>query len=90
MLRAVQKNKEKLITVRFTPQEREDFKIAAGIEGGSASSLIRMFVIRKIRDAKERYPEAFTKRGQSDSTRPVITARIKKQKDKGKGKQNRG
>ena len=47
------------------------------------SSVTRTFVFKKIRDAKEREPQAFAKR-KNDYERPVVTARIKSSKAKAK------
>lgn len=78
MLRVVAKNREKLLTVRVSPDVLWDFKIAADLKGAKMSSLVHMFVVQTIRDSKERNPEAFKKRNEYE--RPVVTAKIKRTK----------
>jgi hypothetical protein len=81
MLRSVPSNKDAMLTVKVAPEVLKDFKVAAELEGATMSSIVHMFVVRKIRDWKERSPEAFKKR--NDAERPVVRAKI------GKGRKSR-
>jgi hypothetical protein len=87
MLRVVPTKKTKLLTVRFTPEQLDNFQLAAELEGGTMSSLTRGFVFRKIRDAKEREPEAFKREGDLD--RPVLKVKYKRP-TKGKTRNSKG
>ena len=51
--------KVRMINVRLTPQVHEAFKMACELRGGSMSSLLHQFVVRTIREEKEREPHAF-------------------------------
>src|SRR5262249_55692959 len=51
--------KVKMINVRLTPATHDQFKIACELRGSSMSSLMHQFVIRTIREEKERDPQAF-------------------------------
>ena len=53
-----------MINVRLTPSVHEAFKIACDLRGVSMSSLLHQFIVRTIREEKEREPSAF-------ATRPV-------------------
>jgi hypothetical protein len=53
------KNKEVLVNVRLRPETREEFRIAAGLRGATMSSLLHQFIVRTIREEKEREPNAF-------------------------------
>lgn len=79
MLRAVAKNREKLLTVRVSPEVLKDYKIASELKGASMSALIHMFVVHTIREQKERNPESFSKRTNM-SERPVVTVKLKRGK----------
>jgi hypothetical protein len=78
MLQSVPSNKDAMLTVKVAPEVLKEFKIAAELEGGTMSSIVHMFVVRKIRDWKERSPDAFKRR--NDSERPVVRAKIGKAK----------
>lgn len=53
------KNKEVLINIRLKPDTREEFRIAAELRGATMSGLLHQFIVRTIREEKERDPEAF-------------------------------
>ena len=53
------KNKEVLINIRLKPETREEFRIAAELRGASMSGLLHQFIVKTIREEKERDPEAF-------------------------------
>lgn len=74
MLRGVGKKKTKLLTVRFTLEQLEDYKTACESDGGTMSSVTRTFVFKRIRDSKERDPHLYVKR-KSDLDRPVLTVK---------------
>ena len=59
MVIAVMKVKARMINVRLSEEAHEDFKIACELRGVSMSSLIHQFVVRVIREEKEREPKAF-------------------------------
>lgn len=75
--------KEKLLTVKVTPEVLREFKVAAELEGGTMSAIVHMFVVRKIRDWKERNPEAFRKI--DDRERPVFRAKVSRGKTRKQG-----
>jgi hypothetical protein len=54
------KNKEVLINIRLKPETREEFRIAAELRGATMSGLLHQFIVRTIREEKERDPEAFS------------------------------
>lgn len=72
-------SKEKLLTVRLTPDVHRDYKVAAKLRGASMSSLVHMFVVRTIRDERQDNPRAFEHRSED---RPLITAKIKRPRSK--------
>lgn len=51
--------KVKMINVRLTPEVHDAFKIACDLRGASMSSLLHQFVVRTIREEREREPNAF-------------------------------
>lgn len=53
------KNKEVLINIRLKPETREEFRISAELRGATMSGLLHQFIVRTIREEKERDPEAF-------------------------------
>lgn len=59
MLLAMASSKEKLVNVRLTPKVHEEFKVACELKGASMSSLMHQFIVRTIREEKEREPQAF-------------------------------
>jgi len=74
--------KEKMLTVKVTPEVLRDFKIAADQEGGSMSAIVHMFVVRKIREWKEKNPDAFKQN--NEYVRPVLKARTSRTKTRAK------
>lgn len=53
------KTKEKLMNIKMNPQTHREFKLAAELRGATMSSLIHQFIVRIIREEKDRYPIAF-------------------------------
>lgn len=55
--------KEKLstINVKVPPLTHAEFRIAAKLRGGTMSSLLHQYMVKVIREEKEREPEAFKK-----------------------------
>ena len=53
------KNKEVLINIRLKPETREEFRISAELRGATMSGLLHQFIVRTIREEKERDPDAF-------------------------------
>ena len=51
--------KVRMINVRLKPDTHDEFKIACELRGGSMSSLLHQFIVRTIREEKERDPKAF-------------------------------
>lgn len=51
--------KERLVNVRLTPKTHEEFKIACELRGASMSSLLHQFIVRTIREERERDPISF-------------------------------
>lgn len=84
MLQIVSQIKERLLTVRLTPEVHADYKIAARLKGSSMSNLVHMYIFQVIREQKERNPEAF----KNEFERPVVRAKIRR--TKGKSKQTKG
>lgn len=75
-------SKTKMINVRLTDQTHEDFRIAAELRGASMSSLLHQFVVRTIREEKEREPKAFEKKPEiSGKVNPVGAAEFPKLKN---------
>jgi hypothetical protein len=87
MLTFVADTKERLLTVRLSPEDHRDYKIAAKLRGGTMSNLVHMFCIRVIREEKERNSEAFSKK-RNEYERPVVKARLTR--PKAKAKQSKG
>lgn len=52
-------NKRKMLTVRMKPDIINDFGIAADLRGQTMSSLIYQYVLKTIREEKEKAPQAF-------------------------------
>jgi hypothetical protein len=48
-----------MVNLKVTAKLREEFKVAAKLEGMDLSNMLRQFMIRTVRDAKEREPESF-------------------------------
>lgn len=84
MLQIVSQIKERMLTVRLTPEVLAEYKIAARLKGSSMSNLVHMYIFQVIREQKERNPEAF----KNEFERPVVRAKIRR--TKGKSKQNKG
>lgn len=59
MLQIVASPKVKMINVRLKPNTHDEFKIACELRGGSMSSIMHQFIVRTIREEKEREPRAF-------------------------------
>lgn len=72
-------NRTKLLTVKLTPEEHADFKIAAREEHSGMSNLVRMFVARKSAEWKVKMPQAFNK--SPVAIRAVIRKQAKGRKD---------
>ena len=47
--------------VRVSPQVREEFQAAARLRGATASSLVHQFMVKVIREEKERNPKEFAR-----------------------------
>jgi hypothetical protein len=56
---SVAQEKRVMINLNATARLREEFRIAARLEGMDMSTMLRNFMIRTIREAKEREPGAF-------------------------------
>lgn len=80
MLRGVPQTKDKLLTVRLAPEVHRDYKIAAELRGSTMSNLAHMYIVRVVREEKDRNPDAFTKRNEYE--RPVVKAKVSRQKGK--------
>lgn len=59
MLLSMASPKVKMINVRLKPSVHDDFKTAADLRGASMSSLMHQFIVKTIREEKEREPGAF-------------------------------
>lgn len=59
MLRVMASPKVRMINVRLAPDKHDDFKLACELRGGSMSSILHQFIVRTIREEKERDPKAF-------------------------------
>lgn len=85
MLRIVANTKKKLLTVRLDPEVHKDYKIAAKLRGGTMSNLVHMYLVRVVREEKERNPEAFIKlNGRNEYERPVVKAKLTRSRAKAK------
>ena len=51
--------KDVLVNLRLKPKTRDEFKVAAELRGASMSGLLHQFIVKTIREEKERTPEAF-------------------------------
>lgn len=58
-LNRVAAKRKDIINLKVTPQIHQEFKVAAGLRGASMSGLIHQFMVRVIREEKDREPEAF-------------------------------
>lgn len=47
------------INLKLRVRLRDEFKVAAGLEGMDMSTMLRNFIIRTVREAKERDPGEF-------------------------------
>lgn len=54
--------KEVLVNFRLKPDVRDEFKVVADLRGSTMSGLLHQYVIKLIREEKERDPVAFTER----------------------------
>lgn len=54
-------NKEVLINIRLRHETREEFRVAAELRGATMSGLLHQFIVRTIREEKERAPDTFAK-----------------------------
>lgn len=52
-------NKEKLINIRVKELQRDEFRVAAELRGATMSTLIHQFIVKTIREEKERDPDEF-------------------------------
>lgn len=66
MLLFVASPKTKMINVRLVPRVHDDFKIACDLKGVSMSSLMHQFVVKTIREEKERDPQAFIRQTEGE------------------------
>lgn len=55
------KTKTVLINLRIAESVRDGFKIVADLRGATLSGLIHQFIVKSIREEKERDPRAFVK-----------------------------
>lgn len=68
-------NKEKMVNVRLTENVHEDFKTVATLRGASMSSLLHQFIVKAIREEKEREPRAFESHRTETKDRVAIIGR---------------
>jgi hypothetical protein len=68
------KNKEVLINIRLKPETREEFRISAELRGATMSGLLHQFIVRTIREEKERDPKAFANLQGSSQTEEIHLA----------------
>jgi uncharacterized protein (DUF1778 family) len=61
-------NKEVLINLRLRYETREEFRVAAELRGATMSGLLHQFIVRTIREEKEREPDAFAELESIDLT----------------------
>jgi uncharacterized protein (DUF1778 family) len=59
-------NKEVLINIRLRYETREEFRVAAELRGATMSGLLHQFIVRTIREEKERDPAAFVELQSAD------------------------
>lgn len=52
--------------MRLKPETREEFRVAAELRGATMSGLLHQFIVRTIREEKERDPEAFARLKNTD------------------------
>jgi hypothetical protein len=52
-------SKDKLVNIRMKPLTREEFRVAAELRGATMSGLLHQFIVKTIREEKERNPEMF-------------------------------
>ena len=57
------KPKKSLVTVRLSSQTLADFKVAAELRGASMSALLHQFIVKTVREEREREPNAFAQPG---------------------------
>jgi hypothetical protein len=62
--------KDVLINLRLKPKTRDEFKVAAELRGASMSGLLHQFIVKTIREEKDRSPEAFVQVPQRKPTGP--------------------
>ena len=79
-------SKVKMINVRLNPDVHDAFKTACELRGGSMSSIMHQFIVRTIREEKEREPQAFG-RGSNANAEPLTAKRqVQHHGDLGKDK----
>lgn len=67
--------KVKMINVRLKPSVHDEFKIACELRGASMSSLMHQFIVRTIREEKDREPQAF-RRNEIEATKGQRVAHV--------------
>ena len=51
--------KTKMINVRINEQTHNDFKVACELKGAGMAQILHQFIVRTIREERDREPEAF-------------------------------
>lgn len=59
-----------MINVRLTDETHEDFKIVCELRGVSMSGALHQFIVKSIREEKEREPQAF----QTTNIKPIASS----------------
>lgn len=54
------KTKDVLFNLKINSQTREEFRLAAELEGLSMSALLHQFIVKKIHEQRQQHPAAFS------------------------------
>jgi hypothetical protein len=69
--------KKQLLTVRVSPEVLRDFNKTAEILGASMSTLVHQYVVRTIRETRQKYPDEFELEGKIGRVPVAQPANIK-------------
>lgn len=62
-----------MVNLKVPEKLREEFKVAAKLEGMDLSGMLRQFMIRSVREIKERDPEAFRTELEKKNKKKALT-----------------
>lgn len=72
------KTKNVKFQLRIDEELRDDFHIAAELQGLKAASLLHQFIVKTVQEAKREYPEAFHNGSSHSQTTTRVSAKRRK------------